>query len=363
MIPCRNQINNLREYVPGKSIQEIQERTGLKKIIKLASNENPLGPAPLALAVLQEYFAQLHLYPIGSSPDLSKALAQRLGVADNQVIVGNGSDEILSLIAMAYLEPGTQALSARETFSVYESVTLSMGATFKSFPLKDYRFDLEALAQEARNPATRVVFVCNPNNPTGTWLTRTEIQHFMEQVPPSVLVVMDEAYMEYALDPEFPDMIADLARFPNLLLSRTFSKIWGLAGLRVGYALGNPAVLKNLWKVKPPFSVNTMAQRAAQAALGDTAHLEASLAVNEAGKKYLYARCAELGLNTIPTGANFIAMQIGATAPEVVRQLEDHGLIVRSMASFGMPEWVRVTVGTASENTTLMDNLQAILGK
>ncbi|NLB62997.1 MAG: histidinol-phosphate transaminase [Fibrobacter sp.] len=361
MIPTRKEIFKLKDYVPGKSIQEIQERTGLKSIIKLASNENPLGPSPKALNVLAKYAQELHLYPIGSSPDLSKALAAKYELNSDQVIVGNGSDEILSLVALAYLEPGTSAVSARETFSVYEFVTLSMGADFKTFPLKNHSFDLEAIATEAQKESTRVVFICNPNNPTGTWSNFTEISEFMDSIPERVLVVMDQAYGEYALEDEYPQMIADLAKYPNLLLVRTFSKIWGLAGLRVGYALGNPDVLQKLWKVKAPFSVNILAQRAAQAALDDGEHLKNSLTANERGKEFLYQSFANMGLEYLPTAANFIAVQIGPRASAVVSDLESRGLIVRSMASFAMPHWIRVTVGTENENKIFIEQLKAVL--
>jgi len=356
MIPSRKCIEFLHDYVPGKSIEEIRELHGLQTVIKLASNENPLGPSPKALESFQSSLHNLHLYPRGDCPQLRTALSHNLQVPEDRLILGNGSDEVISFICFAYLEPGLAALSCKPTFAVYESATRLMGAEYRALPLKDWKFDLEALAQ-AITPDVRVIFVCNPNNPTGTWVTKDEINRFMAKVPPSVLVVVDQAYCEFADDSEFPLLVDELDQYPNLLLLRTFSKIYGLAGARVGYGIGHPEVIAKLWKVKPPFNVNLPAQAAATAAVGDSAHLTHTLEINAAGKLVLEQGLRDFGFKVLPTQANFLAFHVGATAPKLVSWLEQNGMIVRGLKSFGIPEWIRVTVGLATENQRFLELL------
>lgn len=357
MIPYRSELDSLHDYVPGKSIDEIREKHGLQDVVKLASNENPLGPSPLAMQAYMDTAKQLHLYPRGECPDLRRALSKRLHVPEEQIVLGNGSDEILALIGLAYLDKGSRALTCVPTFSVYGFVAQVMGAAFDTIPLKDYRFDLDGLAKKANGNA-RVVFICNPNNPTGTFITKGEFESFMKKVSTDVLVVLDQAYCEFADDPDFPDLIADLGRYPNLLLTRTFSKVWGLAGMRVGYALGSKDVIAKLWKVKPPFNVNLPGQHAAAAALGDAEHFTKTLQINREGKAFLMSGLVALGMRVLSTQANFLAVEVGDRCPELVLWLESKGMIVRGMKSFGMPRWFRVTIGLPNENALLLSLLQ-----
>jgi histidinol-phosphate aminotransferase len=356
MIPYRSVLNALHDYVPGKSIEEIRELHGLAQVIKLASNENPLGASPKAREAYLQAVSELHLYPRGECPHLRNALSARFALRPEQLILGNGSDEILAFIALAYLEPGTEALSCAPTFSVYEAVTLAMGAAYRSIPLLDWKFDLEALAG-AVTPQTRVVFVCNPNNPTGTWVGRAGLLAFLRAVPSNVLVVVDQAYSEFADDSDYSDLTVDLSEFSNLLLVRTFSKVWGLAGLRVGYAMGQPEVVSKLWKVKPPFDVNTAAQVAATAALDDREHLQKTLQLNSQGKAQLLQGILPLGLQVLPTQANFLAIHVGPRGPALVAWLESKGMIIRGLKNFGIPEWIRVTVGLEAENRRFLELL------
>lgn len=353
MIPYRSELDLLHEYVPGKSIEEIREKHGLRDVVKLASNENPLGPSPKAMAAFLASVKELHLYPRGECPQLRAALSRTLDVAENQLVLGNGSDEILAFIGLAFLEEGTAALSCSPTFSVYQSVAQVMGAEFRTLPLKDFRFDLDGIVAAVADDV-RIVFICNPNNPTGTWVGAAEFHRFMTKIPTRVLVVVDQAYCEFADDPAYPNLIADLGRYPNLLLTRTFSKVWGLAGMRVGYAIGSPEVVARLWKVKPPFNVNLPAQHAAAAALEDLDHLKRTLDGNREGKAMLQAGLTALGLRFLPTQANFLAVEAGDRCLDLVAWLEQKGMIVRSLNNFGMPRWFRATIGLPAENTLLL---------
>lgn len=354
MIPFRNAIQSLHDYIPGKSIDEIREKHGLNHVVKLASNENPLGVPSKAREALLESMSQAHLYPRGECPILRKALANHFQIDESRLVLGNGSDEILGMIAQVYLEPGVHAISGTPTFSVYESVSLLMGADFRKIPLLDYRFDLASMAQ-AVDSKTRVIFICNPNNPTGTWLASQELRSFLREIPSHVLIVLDQAYAEYATHADYPSLLDELEEFPNLLLVRTFSKVWGLAGLRVGYAMGSSEVIAALWKVKPPFNVSLPAQAAAAAALGDAEHLEHSLRVNQEGMDQLRNELQVLGCQVLDSQANFLAVHVGLQARELVAWLESQGMIVRGLSNFGMPEWIRVTVGLTLENALFLE--------
>ncbi len=354
MIPYRNAIQSLHDYIPGKSIDEIREKYGLTHVVKLASNENPLGAPSKSREALLESLSQAHLYPRGECPILRKALADFYQIDESRIVLGNGSDEILGMIAQVYLESGVNAISGTPTFSVYESVTQLMGAEFRKVPLVNYRFDLDSLVKSI-DASTRVLFICNPNNPTGTWLSSQELRAFLKSIPPTVLVVLDQAYAEYASHEDYPSLVKELEDYPNLLLVRTFSKVWGLAGLRVGYALGNPEIISALWKVKPPFNVSLPAQAAAAAALSDMDHLEQSLRVNQEGMEQLCNELAVLGCQVLDSQANFLAVHVGANARDLVAWLESQGMIVRGLSNFGMPEWIRVTVGLTLENALFLE--------
>ena len=354
MVEPRPELSKLSDYVPGKSIEEIRERFGLAKVVKLASNENPLGASPKAVEAFHGIADSLHLYPRGDAPKLIDSIAKMYGVATNEIVIGNGSDEIIDMVGKAFIRQGDNCVGITPTFLVYKFTTLSNGADFIGVGEGEVRASLDDLAK-AINDKTRVAFICNPNNPTGAYYTEAEIRDFLKKVPQSVLVFLDEAYAEFATAPDYPNMAKFVGEYPNLFVNRTFSKIYGLAGLRVGYAFSNAEVIRALWKVKPPFDVNQAAQVAAIAALGDKEHVQATRKMNAEGIEVLTREFEALKLRVLPTQANFICVKIGERAKELVAFLEQNGMIVRGLTSFGMPEYIRVTVGKPEENAFLME--------
>ena len=354
MVEPRPELSKLSDYVPGKSIEEIRERFGLAKVVKLASNENPLGASPKAVEAFHGIADSLHLYPRGDAPKLIDSIAKMYGVATNEIVIGNGSDEIIDMVGKAFIRQGDNCVGITPTFSVYKFTTLSNGADFVGVGEGEVRASLDDLAK-AVNDKTRVAFICNPNNPTGAYYTEVEIRDFLKKVPQNVLVFLDEAYAEFATAPDYPNMAKFVREYPNLFVNRTFSKIYGLAGLRVGYAFGSTEVIRALWKVKPPFDVNQAAQVAAIAALGDKEHVQATRKMNAEGIEVLTREFEAFKLRVLPTQANFICVKIGERAKELVAFLEQNGMIVRGLTSFGMPEYIRVTVGKPEENAFLME--------
>ena len=354
MVEPRPELSKLSDYVPGKSIEEIRERFGLAKVVKLASNENPLGASPKAVEAFHQIAGSLHLYPRGDAPKLIDTIAKKFGVQTNQIVIGNGSDEIIDMVGKAFIRQGDNCVGITPTFSVYKFTTLSNGADFIGVGEGENKTSLDDLAK-AINEKTRVAFICNPNNPTGAYYTAAEIRDFLAKVPQNVLVFLDEAYAEFATAPDYPNMAEFVCEYPNLFVNRTFSKIYGLAGLRVGYAFGSAEVIRALWKVKPPFDVNQAAQVAAIAALGDEEHVQATRKMNAEGIDFLTREFNALRLKVLPTQANFICVRIGERAKELVAFLESNGMIVRGLTSFGMPEYIRVTVGKPEENVFLME--------
>lgn len=354
MIQTRKELEKISDYVPGKSIEEICEQYGLEAAVKLASNENPLGPSPAAIEAFLKTATSLHLYPRGNAPHLIAALSKKFGVAADRIVIGNGSDEIIDMVGKAYFRPGDEVLGIRATFSVYKSTAELYGAKFISVAEDEKRPPLSAYL-EALSERTRAVFICNPNNPTGVYYGEAEVLEFLSQVPRNVLVFIDEAYAEFAVAKDFPKLLPRLDAFPNLMLNRTFSKIYGLAGLRIGYAFSSPEVIAAIWKVKPPFDVNLPAQAAATAAIEDLSHLRKTLELNAEGKRTLSESFAALGFEVLPTEANFVCIRIGEKCGELVRFLERNGMIVRYLKSFGLPEWIRVTIGKPEENSLLVD--------
>ena len=346
MVEPRPELSKLSDYVPGKSIEEIRERFGLAKVVKLASNENPLGASPKAVEAFHGIADSLHLYPRGDAPKLIDSIAKMYGVVMNEIVIGNGSDEIIDMVGKAFIRQGDNCVGITPTFSVYKFTTLSNGADFVGVGEGEVRASLDDLAK-AVNDKTRVAFICNPNNPTGAYYTEAEIRDFLKKVPQNVLVFLDEAYAEFATAPDYPNMAKFVREYPNLFVNRTFSKIYGLAGLRVGYAFSNAEVIRALWKVKPPFDVNQAAQVAAIAALGDKEHVQATRKMNAEGIAVLTREFNALGLKVLPTQANFICVKIGPKARDLVAFLESNGMIVRG--------YIRVTVGKPEENAFLME--------
>lgn len=354
MIEPRPELSKLSDYVPGKSIEEIRERFGLDKVVKLASNENPLGASPKAVEAFHGIADSLHLYPRGDAPKLIDSIAKMYGVETSQIVVGNGSDEIIDMVGKAFIRQGDNCVGITPTFSVYKFTTLSNGADFIGVGEGEARTSLDDLAKII-DGKTRVAFICNPNNPTGAYYTESEIRAFLAKVPQNMLVFLDEAYAEFATAPDYPNMAKFVGEYSNLFVNRTFSKIYGLAGLRVGYAFGSTEIIRALWKVKPPFDVNQAAQVAAIAALGDKEHVQATRKMNAEGIDVLTREFSALGLKVLPTQANFICVKIGPKARDLVAFLESNGMIVRGLTSFGMPEYIRVTVGKPEENAFLME--------
>ena len=352
-------IRSLIPYEPGKPIEEVEREYGISGSVKLASNENPLGPSPRALAVLRERLPELHLYPDGDCFYLKRALAQKLGVQPDRLIFGNGSNEIIELAARTFMRPGDEAVMAEQAFVVYELIVQAVGGKRKTVPLKNFTHDLAAIA-DAVTPQTRLVFLANPNNPTGTIYRRHDWQAFLERISPDVLVIVDEAYFEYVEEADYPNSLDYHARHPAILTLRTFSKLYGLAGLRIGYGIGAKGVIALMQRVRQPFNVNAPAQWAALAALDDTEHVQRSLGVNQQGVKYLQTEFARLGLSYIPSQANFILVRVG-NGPEVFQRLLQQGVIVRPMVGYKFPEHVRVTVGTMAQNQKLIGALERLI--
>ncbi|MFS2158320.1 histidinol-phosphate transaminase [Pseudomonas sp. Pseusp122] len=357
-------VQKLSPYVPGKPVDELARELGLDpaQIIKLASNENPLGASPRALEAIRSELAELTRYPDGNGFDLKQRLAARCNVQASQVTLGNGSNDILELVARAYLAPGLNAVFSEFAFAIYPIVTQAVGADARVAPAKDWGHDLTAMLA-AIDSNTRVVFVANPNNPTGTWFGPDALAAFLAAVPKDVLVVLDEAYIEYAAGAELPDGLNYLADFPNLLVSRTFSKAYGLASLRVGYALSTPQVADVLNRVRQPFNVNSLALAAACAALDDVEYVEKSRQLNEVGMEQLEGGLRLLGLKWIPSKANFIAIDLAREAAPVYQGLLREGVIVRPIGGYGMPNHLRVSIGLPAENTRFLEALAKVLAR
>jgi histidinol-phosphate aminotransferase len=352
-------VRGLQPYVPGKPIEELEREYGVTNVIKLASNENPLGPSPKALAAARAALPDIARYPDGGGFALKRALATKLGVLPEQVTLGNGSNDILEFAARAFVTAQDEVIFSQHAFAVYPIVTQAVGARAVEVPARDWAHDLDAM-RAAITPRTRLIFIANPNNPTGTWLRRAALEAFLDKVPGSVIVVVDEAYFEYVEASDYPNTVAWLARYPNLVCARTFSKIYGLAGLRVGYGVSSAAIADILNRVRQPFNVNSVAQAAALAALGDDTHLDKARRVNTDGMRQLVQGFEQLGLDYIPSVGNFVCVEVGE-AGRVYEQLLRAGVIVRPVASYGMPRHLRVTVGLPAENQRFLEALKIIL--
>ncbi len=357
-------IRAIAPYQPGKPIAELAREMGLNEadIVKLASNENPLGISPRARTAIAACLDDLALYPDGNGFELKAAIAGKLGVDMAGIVLGNGSNDVLELVARALLGPGTSAVYSEHAFAVYPLATQAAGARGIVVPARDFGHDLLAM-REAVGDDTRVVFIANPNNPTGTLLGAEELHAFLASLPASVAVVLDEAYGEFLDEALQAPSVAWVAEFPNLILTRTFSKAYGLAGLRVGYALAHPEVADLLNRVRQPFNVNSLALAGAAAALDDSEFIARSKAVNDAGMAQLIAGCRQLGLAWIPSYGNFICIQVGADAAataQVFQALLRRGVIVRPVANYGLPTYLRVSIGLPEQNARFLTALAEI---
>jgi len=352
-------VRAISPYQPGKPITELAREMGIpfEKILKLASNENPLGMSPKAKVAVEAAIGGIERYP--DQFDLIKAVAAHCGVAQNQVVLGNGSNDVLDLIARVFLAPGRSAVFAQHAFAVYPLATLSTGAELISTPAKSYGHDLDAMRAAIR-PDTRIVWIANPNNPTGTFLPSADVRAFLEGVPKDVIVVLDEAYNEYIPPTDRVDTAAWIKDFPNLVVCRTFSKIYGLAGLRVGYALASAEVADLMNRVRQPFNVNNLAIAAAVAALDDNQFVAESYELNRLGMAQIVSGLQRLGLEHIPSHGNFVTFRAGEAAA-VNQKLLQQGVIVRPIGGYGLPEWLRVTIATGPENARFLEALERAL--
>ncbi|RJS92685.1 histidinol-phosphate transaminase [Salinisphaera sp. Q1T1-3] len=361
-------ITQLHTYVPGKPIEDLKRELGLEHIIKLASNENPLGTSPAAQAALSRFDGALYRYPDGAGYDIKQRLAAEHGVDPTQITLGNGSDDVLELTARVFLGPGRNAVISQHAFAVYPIVTQAVNGEVREVAALDaaaempYGHDLAAM-REAIDENTGVVFMASPNNPTGTWLSNAALTAFLESVPPHVVVVLDQAYIEYQTIEAAPPVAAWLARFPNLIVTRTFSKIYGMAALRFGYGLASSTITDYLNRVRAPFNVNTLAMHCALAALDDTDFITHSVTSNTAERDALARELAARGLPCLPSQANFLTFDTGGDARETYEAMLRAGVIVRPLAGYGLAQHLRVTVGSAEDNAVFLAALDRVLDR
>jgi histidinol-phosphate aminotransferase len=355
-------VEAISPYVPGKPIEDVRREYGLDDVIKMASNENPLGVSPKALDAMRAALHHLHHYPDGASYDLRGALADHFGLVMSQVCVGNGADDLILELSMAYLEDGDEVVVSRSSFPMYDIYSAAMRARIVKTPLtSELGIDLNAMA-EAITSKTKIVYVCNPNNPTGTMVSAHDVDTFIRRVPDHVMVVLDEAYIEMADSDSFPDSLSYIREGrKNVFVMRTFSKVYGLAGIRLGYGFAHPEVVSTLFKIKPPFNVNVLAQAAGMAALADTAFVERSVAANKTGRQYLYGEFDRLGLRYAVSHTNFVLVHIGPHAQSVQRDLLQRGVIVRPCGGYDLPEFLRVSIGRRNENERFIQALAELL--
>src|SRR5574341_492116 len=355
-------ILGIAPYEPGKPIEELERELNIANAIKLASNENPLPPSDRVQKAILAALATLNRYPDGSGYYLRQAVAKKHGVSQDQVVLGNGSNELIELLVRAFLRPGDEAVVPHPSFVVYPMIVQAAGGIRVMVMLKDYRLDLEAMAR-AITPLTKIVFVANPNNPTATIVTANEVEQFMARVPERTIVVFDEAYIEFAMGPDFPETLQHVKQGRKVAVLRTFSKASSLAGLRVGYCLADADAIALMNRIRQPFNVNALAQAAALAALDDESHILECVRMIEAGRHFLYEEFDNLGIKYVPSRANFILVDVGRSAAEIYQKLLHHGVIVRPMTRFGMETALRITVGTPEENRKLVKALRVGLGK
>ena len=359
-------VQKLTPYLPGKPISDLQRELGIEHVVKLASNENPLGPSPKALAAVRSALDELHLYPDGGGFALKAALAAKLDVVRDGITLGNGSNDVLELVARAFLAPGLSAVFSEHAFAVYPIVTQAVGANAKIATAEDgtrgprYGHDLTAMLSLI-DASTRVVFIANPNNPTGTYLSRDALASFLEKIPSNVIVVIDEAYFEYVQEADYPNALSWLPGYPNLIVTRTFSKAYGLAGLRVGYAVSSPEIADILNRVRQPFNVNLPALEGARAALSDEEHLSQTVSLNRRELSHMVQQLQSRNFEVIPSVGNFVTFDLGRPAQPIYDGLLREGVIVRPVANYGLPNHLRVTIGTSAENRSFLDALDRVI--
>ncbi len=359
---ARKGILDLKPYVPGKPIEEVQRDLGLKEIVKLASNENSNGPSPEAIRAIMPELENIYQYPDPACTLLRSAMAQKLGIGEELITVANGCDNIIYMVGAAFVNEGEEVIMADPTFPVYESVTRIMGGRSVPVKLKDYIHDLNGMAERI-NSKTKLVFLCNPNNPTGTIVSKAALNRFLALLPDHVVLVLDEAYFDYVTEKDYPDGVSLIGGDSSVITLRTFSKIYGLAGLRVGFAVGNGDLIGLLERVREPFPVNRVAQAAALAALRDEGHVERVLRINEEGKAFLYEEFQRLGIDYVRTQANFIFVDFKRDSQEICNALLEEGVIIRPGSIWDYSTSARITIGTMDENRRLIEKLEKVLGR
>jgi histidinol-phosphate aminotransferase len=354
---AKKNVLEIKPYVPGKPIAELIRELGLTEVIKLASNENPLGPSPKAIQAIKKEINEIHRYPESTSPPLRNELAKRLNVSPDSIILGNGSNEIIVLIAEAFLDSSEEVIMADPSFVVYPIAAQMMGAKLIKVPLKNYVHDLETMANLCTSK-TKIIFICNPNNPTGTIVTKEEVEKFISKIPKHTLIIFDEAYFEYVESASYPNGI-DYINQGNVIVLRSFSKIYGLAGLRIGYGVSTPEIIEVLNRIRQPFNVNHLAIQAALAALTDVKHVAESIKMNSLGKQYLYSLFEELNIEYVPTYANFIYVDFKNDVNRIYNMLLEEGVIIRPVSQTA----ARITIGKPEENQKLANALKKVLSK
>jgi histidinol-phosphate aminotransferase len=353
-------ISGLTPYQPGKPIEELERELGIVSAIKLASNENPLGASPKAIAAAQQALLNAHLYPDGGCFELKATLSTFLNVPTQQITIGNGSENVLEMIVKAYLSPGNQAMVSEYAFLTILLLIKSYGGEIVKIPAQNFGHDINGMIAAA-TPETRIIFIVNPNNPTGTYTTHDDLVRLLDSVSPTTLVVLDEAYHEYINQPDFPDSLQLLKQYPNLVISRTFSKAYGLAALRVGYAISSPKIADILNRARLPFNVNTPAALAARAAILDQEHVSRSLELNNQGMLQMIAGLQKLNLDFIPSLGNFITLNVKQNGADIYQKLLRLGVIVRPLGAYDMPTYLRVTIGTAEQNARFLQALHDVI--
>jgi len=355
----RKSILNIKPYEPGKPIEEVKRELGLRDVIKMASNENPLGPSPKAVMAIKKHLSILNRYPEGNCFYLRQALARRLNLKPEQFVFGNGSDELIVLALRAFVDEGDEVIVATPTFLMYELSAQIQAAKIKKVPMKYFKCDLRAMKKEITKH-TKLVFIANPDNPNGTYVTRSELEMFLKDLPGNLLVFIDEAYFDFVLEKDYPNGL-DYISENNVIVTRSFSKSYGLAGLRIGYAMARPEIIRYMEYVRGPFNINSLAQAGALGALKDKKFLIKTRKVVQEGKNFLYAEFKKLGIRYVPSVTNFILFEVGNAAPDICRRLLKRGIILRDMSGWGMNNFIRVTVGTEKENKRFIKELNKVL--
>ena len=356
----RKGIMDLIPYIPGKPIEEVKRELGLREVIKLASNETSIGPSPLAVEAIKKEIENIYLYPEGSSRALREKLAHKLKLDKEMLIVGNGADNIIDLVGMAFINEGDEVITGEITFPAYETITKIMGGKLISIKLKDFSFDLEKITQRM-NEKTKIIFLCNPNNPTGAIVTKEEVASFMKKIPQDVIVIFDEAYYDYVEDKNYPNSLSYVLEKKNVIILRTFSKIAGIAGVRIGYGIAKQEFIGYLRRVVGPFATNRLAQVAAFASLDDEEHHKKVISLNQEGKKYLYNELKKLRLFYVPTETNFIFVDVKEDSGAIFEKLLKKGIIIRPGKTWDCPNFIRVTIGTACENQKFIQAIYEVI--